>query len=259
MPESRKTFAAFAARWERTASERIESYQEGKMIQIRPSEERGHAQMGWLDTHHTFSFDQYYDPEYMGFGPLRVINEDVVAPGRGFGMHPHRDMEILTYVLEGSLEHRDNMGSGAVIRPGDLQTMTAGTGVMHSEFNPSRQSPVHLLQIWIEPDKKGLKPKYEQHTFPAAELEGGFHLLAGKEGVITIHQDASLYVARFAAGEEASHSLKENRRAWLQVARGSIDLNGLQLKAGDGAAITAEKQVTVRAKEDSEVLLFDLP
>src|SRR5271154_4258359 len=160
------------------------------MITLRPATERGHADHGWLDSHHTFSFADYHDPRHMGFRGLRVINEDVVAPGKGFGMHPHRDMEILTYVLEGSLEHRDSMGTGAGIRPGDLQYMSAGKGILHSEFNPSPSKPVHLLQIWIEPDKKGLTPKYEQHTFSAEELAGGFHPLAGKQGVISLHQDA---------------------------------------------------------------------
>lgn len=194
----------------------------------------------------------------MGFGHLRVINEDVIAPGKGFGKHPHRDMEILTYVLEGSLEHRDTMGSGAVIRPGDLQHMTAGTGVMHSEFNPSQKSPVHLLQIWILPDKSGLKPNYEQHTFTPAELAGGFHLLAGRQGVVTINQDVDLYAARLASGESTSFSVKPGRQAWLQVARGVLDVNGLQLKAGDGAAITGEKELRFQANEASEALLFDM-
>jgi len=228
------------------------------MIQIRPSEERGKNRMDWLDTKFTFSFDQYYDPEHMGFGPLRVINEDVVAPGKGFGMHPHRDMEILTYVLEGSLEHRDSMGTGAVVRPGDLQYMSAGTGIMHSEFNPSATKPVHLLQIWIVPDKKGLKPKYEQHTFSAEELAGGFHALAGERGVISLHQDAELFAARLKAGQEVSYTLKSGRKAWVQVARGSVELNGLKLKAGDGAAVSEEKKLVCHASDAAEILLFDL-
>ena len=229
------------------------------MIQIRTSEERGHVQLGWLDTRHTFSFDQYYDSKHMGFGPLRVINEDIVAPGKGFGMHPHRDMEILTWILEGSLEHRDSLGGGSVIRPGDLQHMTAGTGVMHSEFNPSSKSPTHLLQIWIEPDRRGLKPSYEQHTFARADLEGRFNLVAGKEGVVTIHQDARLYVARLKKDEIAEHRLDSGRKAWVQMARGTVECNGTVLKSGDGAAVSSESELNCRATSDSEVLLFDLP
>jgi quercetin 2,3-dioxygenase len=228
------------------------------MIQIRTSEERGHVQLGWLDTRHTFSFDQYYDPKHMGFGPLRVINEDIVAPGKGFGMHPHRDMEILTWILDGSLEHRDSMGSGSVIRPGDLQHMTAGTGLMHSEFNPSSTSPVHLLQIWIEPDRRGLKPSYEQHRFARTDLEGGFNLVAGKEAVLTIHQDARLYVAQLKKDEIAEHKLDSARKAWAQVARGTVEINGRVLKSGDGAAVDGESKLNCRATSDSEVLLFDL-
>jgi redox-sensitive bicupin YhaK (pirin superfamily) len=228
------------------------------MLQIRPSEERGHANHGWLDTHFTFSFDQYFDPEHVQFRSLRVLNEDVVAPGKGFGMHPHRDMEILTWILDGSLEHRDNMGTGAVIRPGELQHMTAGTGVMHSEFNPSPKEPVHLLQIWITPERKGLKPEYEQLTFPDADLRGKFHFVAGPKGPVTIHQDANLHIARLDKGVEAKHSLEKGRHAWIQVARGSVRVNGTELKQGDGAAISNETEVRVEAKDSSEVLLFDL-
>ena len=228
------------------------------MLQIRSSEERGHANHGWLDTHFTFSFDQYYDPKHVHFRALRVLNEDVVAPGKGFGMHPHRDMEILTWILEGSLEHRDSMSTGAVIRPGELQHMTAGTGVMHSEFNPSAKDPVHLLQIWITPERNGLKPEYEQLAFPDADLRGKFHFVAGPEGPVTIHQDANLYIARLDKGGEARHALEAGRHAWIQVARGSIRVNGKELQQGDGAAVSREPEVRVEAKDPSEVLLFDL-
>lgn len=226
------------------------------MIQLRPSEQRGRSQLSWLDSRHTFSFNEYYDPENMGFRQLRVINEDWVAPGKGFGTHPHRDMEILTYVLEGALEHRDSMGSSSVIRPGELQKMSAGTGVTHSEFNPSAKEPVHLLQIWILPERKGLKPSYEQQAI--GDLTGGFHLLAGKNGAVTIHQDAQLYAAKLAPGERAAHKLAPGRHAWVQVARGAIELNGKEMKAGDGAAVTGEDVITSKAEEASEVLLFDL-
>ena len=228
------------------------------MLQVRPSEERGRNKLSWLDTHFTFSFDQYYHPEHIQFRSLRVLNEDTVAPGQGFGMHPHRDMEILTWILDGSLEHRDNMGTSAVIRPGELQHMTAGTGVMHSELNPSPKVPVHLLQIWIVPERKGLKPAYEQLAFSDAELRGNFHLVAGPEAPITIRQDANLYIARLDAASEASHTLKPGRHAWVQIARGNVSVNGKALKAGDGVAISDESEVRVKAATASEALLFDL-
>ena len=231
------------------------------MIQVRPSDERGHANHGWLDSQFSFSFADYYDPKHMGFRHLRVINEDHIAPGQGFGTHPHRDMEILTWILDGELEHRDSMGSGAVIRPGELQHMTAGTGITHSEFNPSKTKPVHLLQIWILPEKRGLKPGYEQKEFPATELAGGFRLLAahdGRDGALQIHQDSELYVARLENGCKASHELKPGRHAWVQVARGSVQVNGKALEAGDGAAISGEERLNFTATADSEVLLFDL-
>jgi len=228
------------------------------MLQVRPGEERGRNKLSWLDTHFTFSFDQYYDPEHVQFRSLRVLNEDTVAPGQGFGMHPHRDMEILTWILDGTLEHRDNMGTSAVIRPGELQHMTAGTGVMHSEFNPSPKVPVHLLQIWIVPERKGLKPAYEQLAFTDAELRGKFHLVAGPEAPITIRQDANLYITRLDEGTEAAHALKSGRHAWVQIARGKVILNGKELKAGDGVALSNESEVRVKAVEASEVLLFDL-
>jgi redox-sensitive bicupin YhaK (pirin superfamily) len=228
------------------------------MITIRPSNERGHNQISWLDSRFTFSFDQYYDPQHMQFRSLRVLNEDVVAPGQGFGMHPHRDMEILTWILDGAIEHRDSMGTGAVLRPGELQHMTAGTGVMHSEFNPSPKDPTHLLQIWITPERDGLKPSYEQLTFPDKDLRGKFHHVAGPDAPVTIQQDAGLFITRLDKGQETKHALKAGRHAWVQLARGAVKLNGVELKAGDGAAITKEDEVRVEAKEASEVLLFDL-
>jgi redox-sensitive bicupin YhaK (pirin superfamily) len=231
------------------------------MIQVRPSESRGHAKQSWLDSRHSFSFDQYYDPDWMGFRQLRVINEDWIQPGQGFGTHPHRDMEIITYVLEGELEHRDSMGTGSIIRPGDLQRMTAGTGVTHSEFNHSKTSPVHLLQIWILPERRGLQPGYEQKTFSEKELAGKFRLLAahdGHDGALTLHQDAAVYATRLAEGQRASHPLAPGRHAWVQVARGKVQLNGKKLEAGDGAAISAETKLELIADAQSEILLFDL-
>jgi redox-sensitive bicupin YhaK (pirin superfamily) len=228
------------------------------MIQIRPSEERGRNKIEWLDTHFTFSFDQYFDPEHVQFRSLRVLNEDVVAPGKGFGMHPHKDMEILTWILDGSLEHRDSMGTGAVIRPGELQHMTAGSGVMHSEFNPSPKDSTHLLQIWIVPEKKNLKPEYEQLAFPDQDLRGKFHHVAGPKAPVTIHQDADLFIARLDKNDETTHEIKTGRHAWVQVARGNVRLNDVELKQGDGAAISKETEIRVVAQEPSEVLLFDL-
>ncbi len=228
------------------------------MIRIRPSEERGRNKLNWLDTHFTFSFDQYYAPEHMQFRSLRVLNEDIVAPGQGFGMHPHRDMEILTWILEGALEHRDSMGTGAVIRPGELQHMTAGSGILHSEFNPSPKDPTHLLQIWIMPDRKNRKPEYEQLRFPDKDLRGKFLHVAGPEAPVTIHQDANLFIARLGEGQEAKLDLKADRHAWVQVASGGVTVNGKDLNAGDGAAISKEEEVRVQAKDVSEVLLFDL-
>jgi redox-sensitive bicupin YhaK (pirin superfamily) len=194
----------------------------------------------------------------MEFRSLRVLNEDIVAPGQGFGMHPHKDMEILTWILDGALEHRDSMGTGAVIRPGELQHMTAGSGIMHSEFNPSANDATHLLQIWITPERKGLKPEYEQLAFPDKDLRGKFYHVAGPKAPVTIHQDANLFIARLDKDAETRHPLKADRHAWVQVARGAVRLNGVELKAGDGAAISKEEQVHVEAKEAAEVLLFDL-
>jgi quercetin 2,3-dioxygenase len=228
------------------------------MINIRHSEDRGHNQLPWLDSHFTFSFDRYYDPDHVQFRSLRVINEDVIAPAQGFPMHPHRDMEILTWILEGSLEHRDNAGGSGVIRPGELQHMTAGRGVMHSEFNPSPKNPVHLLQIWLLPERKGLVPSYEQLAFPDSDLRGKFNLVAGPKAPVTIHQDANLYIARLDKGDSAKYALAPDRHAWVQIARGALELNGRELKAGDGAAISNESELTVKAQEPSEVLAFDL-
>ena len=231
------------------------------MIQVRRSEDRGHAQHGWLDSHHTFSFADYYDPGEMGFRALRVINEDRVAPGEGFPTHSHRDMEILSYVLEGGLEHKDSLGTGSVIRPGDVQRMSAGTGVAHSEFNASKKEPVHFLQIWILPERKSLKPGYEQKHFSEESRLGQLRLIAspgGEEGSVSIHQDVRLYSALLGKGQTVTHALTPGRHAWVQVARGAVRLGEQTLKAGDGAAISEEKAITLTADAPSEVLLFDL-
>ena len=231
------------------------------MIRLRKATDRGHADHGWLDTWHTFSFADYYDPEHMGFRALRVINDDVVAPGRGFGTHPHRDMEIVTYVLEGALAHEDNMGNASTIVPGEVQRMSAGTGVLHSEFNHSRTDRVHLLQIWLLPDRTGIAPSYEQTLFPDEEKRGRLRLVAspdGADGSVMIHQDARLYATLLVPGEEVSHPLAPGRHAWVHVARGKASLNGRPLEAGDGAAVSAEERLTLRGDGQAEVLLFDL-
>lgn len=231
------------------------------MMVIRPGAARGHFDHGWLDTYHTFSFASYHDPQHMGFRSLRVINEDRVKPGEGFGTHAHRDMEILTWVLEGALEHKDSMGNGSIIRPGDIQRMSAGTGVTHSEFNPSRDEPVHLLQIWLLPRRRGLSPSYEEKGFPPETRRGGLRLIAardGREGAVTIHQDADLWTALLEPGESVRHILEAGGYAWLHVAAGSVAANGMALRAGDGAAISDEKVVEVTARDRSEILLFDL-
>ena len=231
------------------------------MITVRKSEARGHANHGWLDSYHTFSFASYYDPNYMNFRALRVINEDFVSPGKGFGTHGHSDMEIITYVLEGALEHKDSLGTGAVIKPGEVQRMTAGTGIQHSEFNPSQTDPVHLLQIWLLPDTKGLSPSYEQRDFPLAERRGKLRLVAARDardGAVKVHQDVDLYAAVLDKGSRVSHALGPNRHAWVQVARGSVLLNGLTLENGDAAAVSGENEVVIEAAEDTEFLLFDL-
>jgi len=231
------------------------------MLMIRRAGERGHFNHGWLDSYHTFSFADYYDPKWMGFRSLRVINEDRVAPGQGFGTHPHRDMEILTYVLEGGLRHRDSMGNGEVIHPGEVQRMTAGTGVAHSEFNDSKSEPVHLLQIWILPERKGLTPGYEQKFFADEEKRGRLRLVASPEandGSVKIHQDVKLYASLLGAGETVTHPLAAGRAAWVQVARGSVTLNGHALGQGDATAVTDEAAVKLAGVKDAEVLLFDL-
>ncbi|MBZ5721666.1 MAG: pirin family protein [Acidobacteriia bacterium] len=231
------------------------------MINIRRSDERGGGDFGWLNTRHTFSFDQYYDPRFMGFRSLRVINEDHVQPGAGFPTHPHRDMEIITYVLAGALEHKDSLGTGSVIRPGDGQRMSAGRGIRHSEMNASKTDPVHLLQIWIMPDRPGHEPSYEQKAFPESEKRGHLRLIAGpdgKDGSVTIHQDARLYVSLLAPGQEVAHELAKGRHAWLQVAKGKVELNGKALSQGDGAAVSDEPKLTIKGTEDAEILLFDL-
>ena len=231
------------------------------MINIRRSNERGGGDYGWLNTRHTFSFDQYHDPRYMGFRSLRVINEDRVAPGEGFPTHPHRDMEIITYILEGALEHKDSLGTGSVIRPGDGQRMSAGRGIRHSEMNPSPTESAHLLQIWIMPDRSGHEPSYEQKAFPDEEKLGKLRLIAGpdgKDGSVTIHQDARLYVTLLSPGQEVVHELAKGRHAWLQVAKGAIELNGMPLKPGDGAAVSDEPELTIKGIENAEVLMFDL-
>jgi quercetin 2,3-dioxygenase len=230
------------------------------MITIRPAAERGKANFGWLDSRHTFSFGHYHDDAHMGFGPLRVINEDRVTPGAGFDTHGHRDMEILSYVLEGELAHKDSIGTGSVIRPGEVQRMSAGTGIRHSEFNPSKQAPVHFLQIWILPEREGLKPGYEQSAFPL-DGKGKLHLVAsgdGRDASLTINQDVDLYAGRLSEGEIVGRTLRDGRLGWLQVARGAVALNGMALATGDGAAIEAETDLVIRAESDAEILLFDM-
>ena len=221
---------------------------------------RGHAEHGWLDSYHTFSFADYYDPKWMGFRALRVINDDLVMPKMGFGTHPHRDMEIITYVLSGALEHKDSMGNGRVIRPGEVQYMAAGTGIQHSEFNPSSDEAVHLLQIWILPERKGLAPRYAEKSLAQAPT-GRFHLVvskAGREESLPINQDADLYVAKLEPGNQVTHELKVDRHAWLHVAEGEVKLNGDTLKGGDAAALSGESLVKLTATKASQVLLFDL-
>jgi redox-sensitive bicupin YhaK (pirin superfamily) len=227
----------------------------------RPSNERGRADFGWLDSRHSFSFGQYYDENHMGFGALRVINEDRVAPGAGFGTHPHRDMEILSYVVEGALEHKDSIGTGSVIRPGDLQRMSAGTGIRHSEYNHSKDAPVHFLQIWIVPERGGLEPGYEQKTFPLKDRNGRLALLGsrdGGDGSVTIHQDVALYGALLKPQASVSHALAEGRKAWIQLVRGTLTVNGQILNAGDGLGLDTPGPLTIAAQEDAEFLLFDL-
>jgi redox-sensitive bicupin YhaK (pirin superfamily) len=231
------------------------------MLQVRQANDRGHAEHGWLDSRHTFSFGDYYDPQHMGLGPLRVINEDRVQPGQGFGRHSHRDMEIISYVLEGALEHKDSLGTGSVIRPGDVQRMSAGTGVQHSEFNHSQSELVHFLQIWIVPDRQGLQPGYAEKNFPETEKRGRLRLVVsgdGRDGSIPIHQDADLYAALLKQDETVVHRFAPDRKGWIQVARGEVTANDVPLAAGDGAALADEDRLSIRASADAEVLLFDL-
>jgi len=233
---------------------------EHPMITLRPSQERGHANHGWLDTYHSFSFADYHDLEHMGFRSLRVINEDYVAPRRGFGTHPHRDMEIITYVLGGQVEHKDSMGTTAIIRPGEVQRMSAGTGVLHSEVNRFDEQ-LHMLQIWILPEKRGLQPGYEQKAFNEQERQGRFRVVAspdGRDGSVTVHQDMTLHSTLLGKGERAQYTLKPGRHAWVQLARGSGTLNGTPIKAGDGAAVSEESTLVLTASEPIEALLFDM-
>ena len=232
-----------------------------KTLQIRNSQERGHVKMGWLDSYHTFSFGHYFDPNHMGFRSLRVINDDRIAPGAGFSTHGHRDMEIITYVLEGALEHKDSLGTGAVIYPGEAQRMTAGTGILHSEFNHSKTEPVHLLQIWIVPEEEGLPPSYEQRVIPVEEKQGILRLIAakdGRDGAVTIHQDVALYASVLEPGDCVFYDLKPNRHGWLQVARGTATLNDRSLTEGDGVALAGEERLEISTEMGGEILLFDL-
>jgi redox-sensitive bicupin YhaK (pirin superfamily) len=231
------------------------------MLSVRPSEARGRADFGWLDSRHSFSFGHYHDPAHMGFGDLRVINEDRVSPAGGFPSHSHRDMEIISYVLEGGLEHKDSLGNGAVIRPGDVQRMSAGTGITHSEFNASKNEPVHFLQIWILPERRSIAPGYEQRSYSNADRQGRLKLVGsrdGREGSVTIHQDVALYAALLAKGEKVTLTLAPGRHGWLQLAQGAVTANGQWLRSGDGAAFSDEAKIEISADEAAEILLFDL-
>jgi redox-sensitive bicupin YhaK (pirin superfamily) len=231
------------------------------MVTLRPSAERGVTRIDWLDSRHSFSFGDYYDPRHSHFGSLRVINDDRIAPSGGFGAHPHRDMEIITYVVSGALEHRDSLGNGSVIRPGDVQRMSAGVGIVHSEFNPSPTEPVHLLQIWITPERRGLEPSYEEKHFPEAERRGKLRRIAGRpgeDGAVRIHQDADLYAALLSAGDRVVHRLAVGRQAWVQVVGGGLTLDGLGMKEGDGAAVVGVDAFRLECEGTAEVLVFDL-
>jgi len=231
------------------------------MIRVRKANERGHANHGWLDTYHTFSFSTYQDPEHTRFRSLRVMNEDIVAPGQGFGTHPHQDMEIVTYVLEGALEHKDSMGNGEVLSPGEFQRMSAGTGLTHSEFNPSADEPVHLYQIWLFPERKGLEPSYEQKRFADAERLNRLRLVASPnaaDGSLTIHQDTRIFLSSLEVDRSVSHVLDSGRHAWLQVLRGAVTLNGRPLETSDGAAVSDETRLEIAATQTAEIMLFDL-
>jgi redox-sensitive bicupin YhaK (pirin superfamily) len=230
------------------------------MKTIRKSNERGHVNHGWLDSYFTFSFADYYDPQWLGYRSLRVINDDLILPGMGFGTHPHRDMEIISYVLAGQLQHRDSMGNGRVIKPGEFQYMAAGSGVEHSEFNPSKTEATRLLQIWIKPDTKGVKPRYAERNFAKAET-GKLHLVAsktGRDGSFEIHQDAELLLGKLDAGQSVSHALAKDRHAWVHVAEGEVTLNGSKLSGGDAVAVSEENELNITAGKPSQVLLFDL-
>jgi redox-sensitive bicupin YhaK (pirin superfamily) len=232
------------------------------MLQVRKSEDRGHANHGWLDSHHTFSFGHYYDPQHMGFGPLQVINEDRVAPGQGFGAHGHRDMEIISYVLEGALEHKDSMGNGSVLHYGDVQRMTAGTGVRHSEFNHSKTEGVHFLQIWIHPSQTGIAPGYEEKHFTPDSKQGKLRLIAssdGRDGSVLVHQDAAIYATILNGDDRVEHALAEGRAGYVHVIRGSATVNGEALQGGDAVKVLAENQVVISGAEAAELLVFDLP
>lgn len=231
-------------------------------INLRKSQERGHANHGWLNSYHSFSFANYYDPEHMGYSVLRVINEDVIAPAKGFGMHPHRDMEIITYMLQGALRHEDSLGNGSVIKAGDVQRMTAGTGIVHSEFNASSTEPAHLLQIWLLPERNSIQPGYEEKHFDDEEKQGRWRLIAshdGRDGSLLIHQDIALYAAVLAKGEQVSYDMSAGRSLYLQVARGAVKLNNETLVAGDAAKIDTQQAIAIQALEPAELLLFDLP
>jgi redox-sensitive bicupin YhaK (pirin superfamily) len=231
------------------------------MITVHASQSRGHADHGWLDTYHTFSFNTYHNRDMMRFRSLRVMNEDRIAPGMGFGEHPHQDMEIVTYVLSGQLEHRDSMGNGEVLGAGEFQRMSAGTGITHSEFNPSKTDPVHLYQIWLLPQRKGIEPSYQQKRFDDAQLKDRLHLVASpdaNDGALAIHTDAKIYLAKVGIGVEVRHPLSRDRHAWLQLMRGTISVGGHEMSAGDGAAVSEETELLVRANSDAELLLFDL-
>lgn len=230
-------------------------------LALRKSDSRGKANFGWLDSRHSFSFGSYHDPAHMGFGPLRVINDDRVAPGGGFAPHPHADMEIISYVLEGGLQHQDSLGNGSIIRPGDVQRMSAGTGIRHSEYNASKTEPVHFLQIWIIPERPGIAPGYEQKAFAASEKQGRLRLVAsrdGRDGSVTVHQDADMYATLLDKGHAVTHELRAGRGAWIHVARGSVSLNGTKLHAGDGASLDTPGNLTLDQGQDAEVLLFDM-
>ena len=231
------------------------------MLNIRKANDRGHANHGWLNTYHTFSFSSYQDSRFMGFRSLRVMNEDWVASGQGFGTHPHQDMEIVTYVLKGALEHKDSMGNGEVLRPGEFQRMTAGTGITHSEFNPSTTEPTHLYQIWLFPDRKGYEPSYEQKKFPAADRHNRLQLVASptaEEGSLLIHQDARIFLAHLETKQQVKYAISAGRHAWLQVLRGSVSVNDHDLETSDGVAVSDEAQLTIRATSEAEIMLFDL-